>query len=418
MTNRARVLIIDDRVGVRQTLRNVLFGLDCDFTEAVSGESAIAILSSQKFDVTFLDLSLSNISGLEVLEQGREKGDAMGMVIVLTGLPEDSTRTKAMALGAFAYLSKDPIDRTTIRQTFTNAVRASRPSTTPSPAPPAPSEEAPLKPKARRVSRRQSTMTPNRRKLLVLDDKEYWLETIERLLQDEFEIVGATTPNEAYAKMKRDDFALVVLDMKLPGDENGLDVLSRMRRARQDLRAIILTEYPDWKEAVESGRRGAIDYVSKGDPTTLKSVVTRILAERPATRVFLSYDRRDKARVLQLYNRLMTRGFIPWIDVKSLIPGQRYALQIEDAVKGCDHFVFCVSHHSVEQKDSLLQQELRIALDLERQKWRGSSFLIPVRLEPCEDHPDLGEFQAVDLYHREGFARLMKALSSNHSKDR
>ncbi len=412
MIQRARVLIIDDRLGVRQTLRNVLFGLDCIFTEAVSGDSALAILSSQKFDITFLDLSLPDISGLEVLKQGSENADAMGKVIVLTGLPEESTRAHAMALGAFAYLSKDPIDRTAIRQTFTKAVKPARPSTTQSLALPATPEKAPSKRRARRISRPQTTTTPQRRKLLVLDDKAYWLETIERLLQDEFEVVGAATPNEAYAKMKKGNFALVVLDMKLPGDESGLDVLSRMRRARHDLRAIILTEYPDWKEAVESGRRGAIDYVSKADPTMLKSVVTRILGERPPTRVFLSYDRRDKARVLQLYQRLMTRGFIPWIDVKSLIPGQRYVLQIEDAIKDCDYFVFCVSHHSVESRDGLIQQELRVALDLERQKRRGSSFLIPVRLEPCEDHPDLEDFQAVDLYHREGFASLMKALSS------
>jgi len=416
MTAHVRVLIIDDRLGVRQTLRNILFGFDCDFTEAVTGEIALFILSKQKFDVTFLDLSLSDISGLEVLEQSVKKGYSLGKVIVLTGLPEESTRAQALRLGAIAYLSKDPIDRATIRREFTEAVNASQPPSSKPLEPTMFSSVAPLKQTARRLSHSPTTAKKKLRNILVLDDKEYWLRTIERLLSDEFEVTRSSTAADACVRVKKEEFALVVIDMKLPGVENGLDVLSRMRRARPDLRAIILTEQPDWTEAVESGKRGAIDYVSKADPTALKSVVTRILQETRPVRVFLSYDRRDGARVLQLYQRLMTRGLIPWIDVKSLIPGQRYQLQIEDAIRRCDHFLFCVSHYSID-KEGLLRKELRLALEIEKGKRRGSTFLIPVRLEDCEYDPELAEFQAVDLFQRDGFAKLLRAFAPSKVKD-
>jgi|GEM_PF-1297037 len=411
MTDRVHVLIIDDRVGVRLTLRNILFGLDCDFTEATSGEDALAILASQKFDVTFLDLSLADLSGLDILEQSVSRGEAMGNVIVLTGLPEEATRLRAESLGVFAYLSKDPIDRTAVRETFARATNTPPSSSVDASPIPAPVKRAPRRTAA--VSKRESVSRP---KILVLDDKEYWVETIERLLNDEFDIVGSSSADDAYEKVKRGQFVLVIIDMKLPGDETGLDVLSRMRQARPDLRAIILTEYPDWIDAVESWRRGAIDYVSKADVTSLKSVVTRILQDRPTVHVFLSYDRRDKARVLQLYQRLMTRGFIPWMDVKNLIPGQRYDAHTKNAIKSSDHFLFCVTHNSLEKKDGLLQKEMRIALDLEQEKRSGANFLIPVRLEPCENHPDLTEFQAVDLFQRDGFGTLLKALSPNNGK--
>src|SRR5207244_11483518 len=130
--------------------------------------------------------------------------------------------------------------------------------------------------------------------------------------------------------------------------------------------------------------------------TSRKSAVARIRQDRPTIRVFLSYDRRDKARALQLYQRLMTRGFIPWMDVKSLIPGQRYEAHIKKAIKDCDHFLFCVTHNSLEKEDGLLLKEMRIALDVEQEKRSGSNFLIPVRLQPCENQPDLAEFQVVD----------------------
>jgi DNA-binding NtrC family response regulator len=414
MTDRVRVLIIDDRIGVRQTLRNILFGYDCEFVEAATGEKAIAILNNQTFDITFLDLSLSDISGFEVLERSRGKGEAMGKVIVLTGLPEESIRTRAVSLGAVAYLSKDPIDRARIRQLFQEAMSAARLPSLPPADYRTPIAAAPVMRKSRRTARGSRKTATTRQKILVLDDKEYWLETIERLLGDEFEVVRSSTAAEAYAKVRTGEFALVVIDMKLAGTENGLDVLSRMRRARSDLRAIILAENPDWTEAVESGKRGAIDYVSKDDPTVLKSVITRVLRESRAARVFLSYDRRDQARVLQLYQRLMTRGFITWIDVKSLIPGQRFELQIEEAIKRCDHFVFCVSHYSIE-KEGLLRRELRLALDIERGKRRGSNFVIPVRLEDCEYDAELSEFQTVDLFQRDGVAKLMEALSAKQT---
>ncbi len=414
MSGRVRVLIIDDRLGVRQTLRNILFGLNCDFTDAASGESALAILAVQNFDVTLIDLSLPDIHGIELLERSLANDDAMGSVIVLTGLPDESTREQSFRLGAVAYLSKDPIDRSVIREKFAEAVSRTAPSPPPGASFGAAPRASVASPKrsARWELRNMKAVRQKRRKILVLDDKEYWLETIDRLLQEEFDVVRSTSADDACAKLKADDFALVVLDMKLPGYENGLDVLSRMRLSRPNLRAIILTEYPDWTEAVESGKRGAIDYVSKADPTMLKGVVRQVLDESRPIRVFLSYDRRDKSRVLALYNRLMTRGFIPWMDVKSLIPGQRYELHIEDAVKSCDYFVFCGSHHSI-GKEGLLQKELRIALEVEKGKRRGSNFLIPVRLEPCEDHPELKEFQSLDLFQRDGFSRLVKALSMN-----
>src|SRR5467141_601932 len=90
----------------------------------------------------------------------------------------------------------------------------------------------------------------------------------------------------------------------------------------------------------------------------------RLYEQIPAAspQVFLSYARPDQATVTCLYERLEKDGFMPWMDVKSLLPGQKWRLAIQRAIKVSQFFVICISRNSVNRR-GFLQREIRLGLD-------------------------------------------------------
>lgn len=122
----------------------------------------------------------------------------------------------------------------------------------------------------------------NRERILVVDDRLNWRETIEMILGDEYDVVLAGTPDEARAQVGSSYFSLVILDQQLSSDVTGIELLAEMRRNDRKLRAIILTKYADLREAVDSIRGGALDYVSK-DEKPLDDVLRRQVARAIAT---------------------------------------------------------------------------------------------------------------------------------------
>ncbi len=117
----------------------------------------------------------------------------------------------------------------------------------------------------------------NRERILVVDDRPFWRETIEMVLADEYDVILASTPDEARAHVGSSYFSLVILDQQLSSDVTGVELLAEMRRHDRKLRAIILTKFADVRDAVESIRGGALDYVSK-DEKPLEDVLRRHVA--------------------------------------------------------------------------------------------------------------------------------------------
>jgi len=116
------VLIVDDKIDVRETLQDLLIDFECSFAEAESAEEALICLACTAFDVIFLDVKLPGISGIEMLREAREQMPDLGPVIVLTGFPDEKTRQEATSLGAIRYLSKTPLNREDVRRAFAAAV--------------------------------------------------------------------------------------------------------------------------------------------------------------------------------------------------------------------------------------------------------------------------------------------------------
>jgi two-component system, NtrC family, response regulator AtoC len=104
---RRRVLIVDDEVGVRESLRMALKD-DYDTTMAASGPEALQALAAGGIDVVLLDIIMPGTDGMQVLEELRTRHPNLA-VIMLTATKTLKTAVAAMKLGAFHYIAK-PFD--------------------------------------------------------------------------------------------------------------------------------------------------------------------------------------------------------------------------------------------------------------------------------------------------------------------
>src|SRR5690242_9540450 len=100
---RARVLIVDDNIEARDTIKGILSDFECDFTEAENVSEALSAINEQAYEVVFLDLKLPDGDGLDFLEQARALREGFGKVIVLTGQPREESRRRSAELGAIDY---------------------------------------------------------------------------------------------------------------------------------------------------------------------------------------------------------------------------------------------------------------------------------------------------------------------------
>ncbi len=62
----ARILVVDDEPGIRESLAGVLSDEGFEVQTAPTGEDALRLLDQDSFDVMLLDVWLPGIDGLEV----------------------------------------------------------------------------------------------------------------------------------------------------------------------------------------------------------------------------------------------------------------------------------------------------------------------------------------------------------------
>lgn len=125
--------------------------------------------------------------------------------------------------------------------------------------------------------------------------------------------------------------------------------------------------------------------------------------------IFISYAREDKDIVADLYDKLVSNGFRPWMDIKNILPGELWKKTLIRAIQSSDFFLACMSKNSV-KKRGIIQKELKHALDVWDTKLDSDIYLIPVRLQACEVPESLSSFQWVNLYEKSGLALLMNSL--------
>jgi len=75
-------------------------------------------------------------------------------------------------------------------------------------------------------------------------------------------VTTAVNGEEALALSEKNDYAVMLLDLRLPGID-GIEVLRRIRQKRPDIRVIVITAYGTVESAVEAMKMGAVDFIQK-----------------------------------------------------------------------------------------------------------------------------------------------------------
>ncbi|MCA9213126.1 MAG: sigma-54-dependent Fis family transcriptional regulator [Planctomycetales bacterium] len=100
--------------------------------------------------------------------------------------------------------------------------------------------------------------------ILIVDDEPNIRSGLAKGLEklaDRIESAGSA--NEALDKFDAGTFQLVIADVRLPGDRDGLELISLLRQREPDTTAIVITAHGTVETAVEAMRRGAFDFITK-----------------------------------------------------------------------------------------------------------------------------------------------------------
>jgi putative PEP-CTERM system response regulator len=98
------VLIVDDEVGARESLKMILKN-DYEVILAKDAEEAFFQIKAHSPDVVLLDIILPDLDGLKVLERIKQNDPDM-VVIMITATKTVKTAVEAMKLGAYDYVTK------------------------------------------------------------------------------------------------------------------------------------------------------------------------------------------------------------------------------------------------------------------------------------------------------------------------
>jgi hypothetical protein len=127
--------------------------------------------------------------------------------------------------------------------------------------------------------------------------------------------------------------------------------------------------------------------------------------------IYLSYAREDEKQVQELYERLSSAGFEPWIGSRDVRTGEDWLATSGKAIYQSDFFL-SIRSTNTEQRSGHFDEELAVALDIGKEKPPGEVFLIPVRLEDCEMPESLQNIRWVDLFTEGGWDLLLKSIST------
>lgn len=126
-------------------------------------------------------------------------------------------------------------------------------------------------------------MEAYRAKILVVDDEESNLLAMQKILEQEaYRVTTATQAGAALALFKRQEFDLVLTDLRMPGI-SGIELLRSIRKESLRVPVVVLTAYGTVNDAVEVMKLGAVDFLSKPiRRETLLKCVQDTLARRIA----------------------------------------------------------------------------------------------------------------------------------------
>lgn len=234
-----RLLLVDDEIEFLNSTAKALRRRGFDVTTVHNPAVGLKLLEHETFDVAVLDVKMPDISGDRMFREMKRRWPDTP-VIMLTGHGTVEQAFETSREGVFEYLTK-PCDVDKLVQTCLNAVAASM------------RKEIPEK----------EAEEPEEIHVLIVDDEEDFLRSLSAALRRrKMRVSTASGGMEALEKLEKDSYAVVLLDLKMPGMD-GLEALRRIKAANPAGEVLLLTGLPTVATVIQGLKEGAFDYMVK-----------------------------------------------------------------------------------------------------------------------------------------------------------
>ena len=105
MTEKNKILVLDDEAGIRRACRRALEPLDYEVVTARTIQEALACVEEESFDLALLDIMLPDGRGIDLLEPLNERDPDL-VCIIITGYATVELAINAIKHGAYDFISK------------------------------------------------------------------------------------------------------------------------------------------------------------------------------------------------------------------------------------------------------------------------------------------------------------------------
>jgi DNA-binding NtrC family response regulator len=111
--------------------------------------------------------------------------------------------------------------------------------------------------------------------ILVVDDEEDFVETlVSRLKKRNVDAIGVSSGEEAIEHIKKKEFNIVIMDIKMPGGIDGIEAMRLIKKEHPQTEIILLTGHASIETSIEGVKFGAFDYILK--PVKLEDLLNKI----------------------------------------------------------------------------------------------------------------------------------------------
>jgi len=251
---RPLILVVDDSVEDRETLKDILVERKYRAFVAKDGYEAIDIVRRSDFDVILLDIKMPGMDGMEVLEVVKEIKPDIG-VVMMTGYSSEGLAGKSLKKGAYTCLYKPFLDMEKLLRVI---------------------EEV-------REQRKGIASSWQRVRILLVDEEANHREAISNILAGEgYRIVPVGNGSEALKKADESFFNVALVDLELP-DMSGIELATKLKENNRKTCVIMMSRFSalGLETLEESTREAIFDYLIEPiDPAQLKRIIKEGLKEQ------------------------------------------------------------------------------------------------------------------------------------------
>jgi DNA-binding NtrC family response regulator len=203
MDKKASILVVDDDIGMTETLADILDDMGYDVAVAGDGYRAIEMIGERAYDIVLMDIKMPGINGVETFKEVKRISPST-KVIMMTAYAVENLIKAALEEGCYGIIYK-PLDIDKVMDLIEKA------------------EKGVL--------------------ILVVDDDPATCETLKDVMVEKsYKVSVAYSGEEAIRFAKENDIGIVFIDVKMPV-LNGLETYLAIKEVNPRVTAVMMTGY-------------------------------------------------------------------------------------------------------------------------------------------------------------------------------